>query len=114
MAEDFRKIVFDLKDFEPFQGGKRSKINEDVRKKTLENDALEQDIALKKLTLKILFGFLAIETITIFVFSYFQAVKFKGFTLEEWSFKLLVAATISQITFMVQVAVKHLFPNKNK
>lgn len=114
MTEDFRKIVFDLKEFEPFQGGKRTKINEDVRKKTLENDALEQDITLKKLTLKILFGFLALETIAIFTFSFFQAVMFEGFALDEWSFKLLVAATISQITYMVQMAVKHLFPNKNK
>jgi hypothetical protein len=112
MAEDLRKIVFDLKEFEPFQGGKRTKINEDIRKKRLENDALEQDIALKKLTLKILFGFLALETIAIFAFSYFQATKFKNFALEEWSFKLLVSATLIQITYMVQVAVKHLFPSK--
>ncbi|QQR82644.1 hypothetical protein IPJ70_00835 [Candidatus Campbellbacteria bacterium] len=112
MDKDLRQIVFDLKDFEPFQGGKRTKINEDVRKKKLENDALEQDIALKRLTLSVLFGFLALETAAVFIFSYFQAVFFKGFALEEWSFKLLVAATLSQITYMIQVAVKHLFPSK--
>jgi len=112
MAKDQRKIIFELKDFEPFQSGKKSKIDEDVRKKQLENNALEQDIALKKATLWILFGFLAFEIIAVFVFAYFQAVKFRGFALEEWSFKLLVTATLIQITYMLQVAVKHLFPNK--
>jgi hypothetical protein len=82
------------------------------RKEEIENDALEQDIKLKKITLFALFIFLGIETLLIFLFSFLQATHLVDFRLEEWSFKLLVAATISQITYMVQVAVKHLFPNK--
>ncbi len=75
-------------------------------------DGLEQDVKLKRITLFILFGFLALETLAIFVFAFFQATSLFNFKLEEWSFKLLVTATILQITYMLQVAVKHLFPTK--
>jgi hypothetical protein len=112
MENDYKKLILDLKDFEPFRATKRTRIDENVRRAAIENDALEQDIKLKKNTLFVLFGFLVLETFAIFLFSYFQATTFRGFILEEWSFKLLVFATISQITYMLQVAVKHLFPNK--
>lgn len=82
------------------------------RGKLLKNKALDQDISLKKWTLIALFIFLAIETLLIFFYSFLQATMFLSFELEEWSFKLLVTATLLQITFMLQVAVKHLFPNK--
>jgi hypothetical protein len=83
-------------------------------RKKIENRALAQDIDLKKQTLFILFGFLAIETILIFIFTFFQGVHLWGFSLEEWSFKLLIAATITQVTLMVHVAVKHLFPQQTE
>ena len=114
MADERKNAFLELKDIQnlqPFQGEKRTKIGEEIRKIELENDAFEQDIKLKKRTLFILFIFLGIETIAIFVFSGLQATKV--FEMEEWSFKLLVAATISQITYMLQFAVKHLF-SKNK
>lgn len=83
----------------------------DERLKDLKNQALEQDISLKKYTHSLLFLFLAVETVFIFLFALFQGTKWPlGFHLEEWSFKLLVTATIGQITYMLQVAVKHLFP----
>lgn len=82
------------------------------RRYELENDAFEQDIKLKKATLERLFIFLGAETIVIFVFALMQGIRLGGFRLEEWSFKLLVAATITQITTMLLVAVKHLFPQK--
>ncbi|HLD60977.1 MAG TPA: hypothetical protein VJA27_02500 [Patescibacteria group bacterium] len=82
------------------------------RRKELENTAFEQDIKLKKSTLERLFIFLGSETIVIFLFALMQGLKLGGFKLEEWSFKLLVAATITQITTMLLVAVKHLFPQK--
>lgn len=84
------------------------------RRKQLENDALEQDIRLKKSTLDKLFWFLGTETSIIFVFAFLQGTGFLHFKLEEWSFKLLLTATLIQITFMLQVAVKHLFPEKGK
>jgi hypothetical protein len=80
--------------------------------KRLQNKALEQDINLRKETLKALFVFLGIETLIIFLFSLFQATGFIGFKLEEWSFKLLTTTTIVQITIMLQVAVKYLFPER--
>lgn len=82
----------------------------EARKRELENKSLEQDIELKRLTLWILFGFLAVETIAIFVMAWFQGLMGFGFVLDEWSFRLIVGSTIIQITIMLQVAVKHLFP----
>jgi len=81
-------------------------------KRRIENKGLAQDQDLKKWTLWILLMFLALETMAIFTFTFFQAVYWHGFKLDEWSFKLLVTATISQITVMLIIAVKHLFPNK--
>lgn len=86
--------------------------DEVTRRKQLENDALAQDIKLKKQTLDRLFLFLAIETIIIFGFAFGQAVRW--FSLDEWSFRLVITATIAQITLMLNIAVKHLFPQKDK
>ena len=84
----------------------------DYQKQAIENRGKLQDIHLKRTTLNRLFLFLAIETALIFSFAILQAWGVRGFHLEEWSFKLLVSATLLQITYMLQVAVKHLFPNK--
>lgn len=81
------------------------------KREQLKNQSLETDIALKKMTLIVLFIFLGLETCGIFTFAYFQATKFQGFALEEWSFKILVLSTILQITYMLKIAVQHLFPN---
>lgn len=82
-------------------------------KERIKNEGLRQDIGMKKYTLWLLFGFLSIETFFIFMFSFFQAIHWPwGFKLEEWSFNLLVGATITQITAMLIIAVKHLFPDK--
>lgn len=90
-------------------------INEEIiREQKLRNDAVEQDIRLKRQTLDRLMAFLAVETGLIFVFALLQATHWFGFTLEEWSFNLLVAATISQITLMLNIAVKNLFPKQNR
>jgi hypothetical protein len=100
----------------PYQNSQSEKtpVMEEIKRKAedLKNTALAQDIKLKKNTLQVLFIFLALETITIFVYAFLQATNTFNFRLEEWSFKLLVAATITQITYMLQVAVKHLFPGK--
>jgi hypothetical protein len=80
-------------------------------KKRIENEGLRQNINLKRKTLWILFWFLAAETALIFLLAFFQGFTAWHFHLEEWSFKLLVTATISQITVMLFVAVKHLFPS---
>lgn len=89
-------------------------VDEEVRQKKLKNDDLEQDIKLKKLTLQILFLFLGLETIAIFTVAIMQGIKINGFGLEEWSFKLLIGATIAQITLTIQMAVKYLFPVKSE
>ncbi len=88
-------------------------INQEIaRERKLRNDNAEQDIALKRTTLRRLFRFLTAETALIFVFALFQAVHWPAhFKLDEWSFNLLVGATIAQITGMLFVAVRYLFPN---
>src|SRR6266568_4945338 len=82
-----------------------------VRERRLKNDNAEQDIQLKRKTLHRLFLFLTAESMLIFLFAFFQAIGSPSyFHLEDWSFKLLVAATIGQITAMLYVAVQYLFP----
>jgi len=84
-----------------------------AEKEKIRNIGRRQDIDLKKKTLNFLHKLLFCETAIIFLFSFFQATKFPmDFHLEEWSFKLLVTATISQITIMLLIAVKHLFPDQ--
>ncbi len=100
----------DLTSYTPLVAKKEISTEIDDRARELENKAFEQDIKLKKISLFTLFFFLAFETVAIFAFAYFQAVGFNGFKLEQWSFNLLVSATIAQITYMVQMTVKHLFP----
>ncbi len=85
-----------------------------ARKQQLENENIAQDIRLKRITLDRLFLFLTAETALIFLFAFFQAVGGpSGFRLEDWSFRLVVGATIAQITGMLFVAVRYLFPNNN-
>ncbi|HSD55915.1 MAG TPA: hypothetical protein VLA92_02055 [Candidatus Saccharimonadales bacterium] len=93
---------------------KKIDINQEIaRDQKIKNDNAEQDIGLKRITLNRLFWFLAIETFLIFAFAFFQSIGWPhGFHLEEWSFRLVVGATIAQITGMLFVAVRYLFPNK--
>lgn len=86
------------------------KVPEEIERKRLENEAFRQDIELKKKTLNRLFWLLAIETAVVFTFSFLQGTHWGGFALEEWSFKLLTTATLIQITTMLRIAVRHLFP----
>lgn len=111
------KKLLDISDKETFTRATavKPRLNmeeEVVRAENLKNTAFEQDIRLKKITLIILFIFLGLETISVFLFAFLQGVTFQHFHLDEWSFKLLVSATLLQITYMVKIAVQHLFPNK--
>lgn len=78
----------------------------------IRNRSLEQDIKLRKSTLFVLFGFLATETSALFAMAFFQGFEAWGFWLEEWNFRILIGATITQITIMLLVAVQYLFPKK--
>lgn len=90
--------------------GKRIK----VREAELKNEATERDIILKERAFNILWKFLVVETGVIFFLVILQGFSSQYFHIEEWSFKLLIVATISQITYMLQVAIKHLFPVKKQ
>lgn len=107
----------DLKEFIESSSSYRKKPatkmdDELTRREELKNRDLEQDIQLKKTTLNTLLNFLKIESIAIFLFAFFQATNFLGFNLEEWSFRILTAATITQIYLMLRIAVEYLFPKK--
>lgn len=93
----------------------QSKTNVDaelVRERRLKNDNTEQDIRLKRVVLNRLFWFLGIETGLIFLFTLMQATSPFGFRLDEWSFNVLITATIAQIAGMLFVAVRYLFPGQ--
>jgi hypothetical protein len=98
-----------------FRPEKKSKRIEDLLtdREKIKNVDLAQDVTLRRFTLKILLWFLSVETFVVFSFAFFQAVGVWGFHLEEWSFRLLLGATITQIYLMLQIAVEYLFP-KNK
>jgi hypothetical protein len=85
---------------------------ERVRRERIENDNKEKDQRLKEMTLKRLFLFLGIETGVVFIVAFFQAFHFLGFRLDEWSLRLLLAATLVQTVSMLTIAIKHLFPHK--
>lgn len=97
----------------PASEGKSIDIEQEIaRKQQLENENTAQDIRLKRVTLNRLFWFLTAETLLIFLFAFFQATgNPAGFRLEDWSFRLVVGATIAQITGMLFVAVRYLFPS---
>jgi hypothetical protein len=86
---------------------------EKARRQKIANDILEKDHRLKEATLKKLFRFLSAETGVIFVLAFLQGFGWKDFELDQWSFRLVIAATLGQITAMLTIAVQHLFP-KNK
>lgn len=81
-----------------------------ARREQIKNEDLKQDIKLRRFTLRILLTFLGVETFFIFLFSFMQATESLNFDLEEWSFRLLVGATITQIYLMLRIAVEYLFP----
>lgn len=95
-----------------FSDNKTGIDDELLRERRLRNDDIAQDILLKKRTLNYLFLFLLGETLMIFVYAFLQATNWFNFRLEDWSFKLLVTATLAQITGMLYVAVRYLFPKK--
>jgi hypothetical protein len=90
---------------------KPTSIDEKIRKQKIENDNIVRDQRLKETTLKLLFTFLTAETIVIFTFAFLQGLN-RGFHLDEWSFRVVLSATILQITAMLTIAVQHLFPKK--
>jgi len=89
-------------------------LEEEVRLARIENDIREKDQKLKEQTLRLLFAFLAAETIVVFAIALMQGFQILGFKLDEWSLRLLLAATIVQTVSMLTIAIRHLFPQKKQ
>jgi len=94
----------------------RNKISHDSlpREKSIEDRIKEEainnmklDIELKKDTLYFLLILLGVETFAIFTLVFFQG--FEIITIEEWTMRILTVSTITQITVMLNIAVKYLF-----
>lgn len=87
------------------------------RKQEIANENAEKDQRLKEQTLQKLFRFLLAETAIIFLFAFLQGFgvlwRWK-FHLDDWSFRIVVGATIGQITAMLIIAVQHLFPKNSR
>lgn len=97
------------------EASKQKGIDEElVRRQRLDNDDAEQNIKLKRIVLDRLFWFLGIETAAVFLCTLLQATNWVGFKLDEWSFNILITATIAQIAGMLLVAVRYLFPTKKE
>jgi|TARA_B100001250_G_C19774952_1_gene779103 hypothetical protein len=85
----------------------------EVDKLVVENENLRNDQSLKSATLKKLFILLFGETLIIFVMSFLQGFHFLGFDLDLITFRVIVVATLIQISTMLTFAVRHLFPVKS-
>lgn len=94
------------------KNNKSETIDQKIRRQQIDNDNKEKDQKLKEKTLYILFTFLSVETLIIFSLAFVQGFKFLGFSLDAWSFRLVVAGTLGQIATMLTIAVRHLFPRK--
>jgi len=109
----------DLKEFLKSSSSYRKQLttkmeDELAKREELKNKDLGQDIQLKKTTLNALLYFLGIESAIVFAFALFQATGFLRFNLEEWSFRILVGATVTQNYFILRIAVEYLFPKNKK
>lgn len=96
-----------------------SSVNDQIEKEQarlvrIENDIREKDQTLKEQTLRLLFAFLAAETVVVFGIALLQGFRILGFRLDEWSLRLLLAATIVQTVSMLTIAIRHLFPQKKQ
>lgn len=111
------ELILELKDSKSTKQRKPRKASETfsskaekARKEKIGNDILESDQAMKKWSLIGLFLCLGIETIAILTIVFFQGFSLWGFHIEEWNFRLVIAGTLLQITAMLEVAIRHLFP----
>lgn len=87
----------------------------DNEKKQAENGLINKNQALKQLTLILLFILLFVESITLFVLTFFQGFKFYNFDLDHITLRIVIVATLVQISAMLTIAVRHLFPaHRNK
>jgi hypothetical protein len=107
-STDARKVT------QPNDRQKPKRLDQKIRRQQIENDIAEADQKLKIKTLFILFIFLSIETFVVFVLAFLQGLHTFGFHMEEWSFRVVIAATIGQITAMLTIAVQSLFPKKER
>lgn len=92
-----------------------------IRSQELNNDKKEREIdlisknqSLKKLTLILLFVLLFAESLVLFVLAFFQGFSFYGFELDLWTLRIIVVASLIQISAMLTIAVQHLFPSPKK
>jgi hypothetical protein len=114
-----RKATTDEPAAGPPEIPEQSPVSDQIRKEQarlarIENDIREKDQTLKEQTLRLLFAFLAAETVVVFGIALMQGFRIFGFELDEWSLRLLLAATIVQTVSMLTIAIRHLFPQKKQ
>lgn len=79
-----------------------------------ENENLRNDQQLKENTLKLLFIFLGAETMIIFAITILQGFHTLNFDLDDVTLRIVVVASLAQISTMLTIAVRHLFPQMKK
>jgi hypothetical protein len=90
----------------------------EARKKEAEADDAEGDIKLKKMIAYVIIGILIAQSGIVFWISVSQGLKyllFRGgaFDMEEWSFRILVSATLIQTYYLMRIVVSYLFPRRD-
>lgn len=118
LEKEIDNILEDLKNEGKFLGTKGKKLlygkfgesasYEDQARK-LQIDEIRKEIEQKERTLNKLFKFLAIESIALFVIALLQGFECINFHLDAWTLRILVTATIIQITLMLKIALRYLF-----
>ena len=78
-----------------------------------ENDNLRSDQELKSTTLRLLFALLSAETLVIFILTFMQGFHLWHFNLDLLTLRIVIVASLLQISAMLTIAVRHLFPSKN-
>lgn len=86
----------------------------DDRMKEIKLEDAKQDVDLKRLVAKFLISVLITETVALFAIVFFQG--FGIFSIDEWSLRTLVGATLLQTYGMLKIVVEYLFskPGENK
>jgi hypothetical protein len=92
----------------------------DARIKEARADDVEGDIDLKWMIAKVVIGLLLAQTIIFFAIAFFQGLGFLPwwpyvlkFHLDEWSFRILISATLLETYYLMRIVVTYLFPPRD-
>lgn len=93
---------------------RRQQMNQEQFRFEAEMEEKKIDRDLKKSVARIIFSFLAVETIAVFGVLAMQGFQPSGFHIEDTTLNIFLGATILQISAMAIMVIRHLFPTKGE